>query len=96
MTREVTLPTKDLESVLAYLEGLSVILQTLDTERRGRESTDPLVEQLQSLEDAMYEWSPMPHQERNGQGWAIVDHNLTDLRNRLAQLRAGAQADTDS
>ncbi|CAN5348014.1 hypothetical protein BH24ACT9_BH24ACT9_09080 [soil metagenome] len=96
MSREVTVPTKDLESALAYLEGLSVILQTLDTERRGRESTDPLVEELQALDNALYEWSPLPHQRSSGQGWAIVDHNLSDLRQRLAKLRASADAESDS
>ncbi len=96
MSREVTVSTKDLESALAYLEGLSVILQTLDTERRGRESTDPLVEELQALDNALYEWSPLPHQRSSGQGWAIVDHNLSDLRQRLAKLRASADAESDS
>ncbi len=93
MSREVSVPTRDLESAMAYLEGLSVILQTLDTERRGREATDPLVEELQTLENALYEWSPLPHQRSSGQGWAIVDHNLSDLRHRLTQLRAGADAE---
>ncbi|MBA3292933.1 MAG: hypothetical protein H0T40_04145 [Geodermatophilaceae bacterium] len=96
MSREVSVPTRDLESALAYLEGLSVILQTLDTERRGREATDPLVEELQTLENALYEWSPLPHQRSSGQGWAIVDHNLTDLRQRLTRLRAGADAENSS
>ncbi|MGI8723375.1 MAG: hypothetical protein ACR2JG_14255 [Geodermatophilaceae bacterium] len=92
MSSDISIPTKDLESVLAYLEGLSVILQTLDTERRGREATDPLVEELQALDNALYEWSPLPHQRSSGQGWAIVDHNLTHLRQRLAGLRAGDDA----
>ena len=96
MSREVSVPTRDLESAMAYLEGLSVILQTLDTERRGREATDPLVEELQTLENALYEWSPLPHQRSSGQGWAIVDHNLTDLRQRLTRLRAGADAENSS
>lgn len=96
MSREVTVPTRDLESAMAYLEGLSVILQTLDTERRGREGTDPLVEDLQTLENALYEWSPLPHQRSSGQGWAIVDHNLADLRQRLAQRHASADADAEN
>lgn len=83
MSREVSIATRDLESALAYLEGLSVILQTLDKERRGRDGTDPLVEELQKLENALYEWSPLPHQASSGQGWAIVDHNLAALRERL-------------
>ncbi len=91
MSREVSVPTRDLESALAYLEGLSVILQAFDTERRGRESTDPLAEELQALENALYEWSPLPHQRSSGQGWAIVDHNLTALRDRLAAQRADSE-----
>ncbi len=91
MSREVSVSTRDLESALAYLEGLSVILQTFDTERRGRESTDPLAEELQALENALYEWSPLPHQRSSGQGWAIVDHNLSALRDRLAALQADSE-----
>lgn len=91
MSREVAVATKDLESALAYLEGLSVILQALDTERRGREGTDPLVEELQNMANALYEWSPMPHQATSGQGWAIVDHNLAALRERLAKSQEAAE-----
>ena len=87
MNPEVSVATKDLESALAYLEGLSLILQTLDKERRGRDGADPLAEDLQRLENALYEWSPMPHQATSGQGWAIVDHNLEALRERLARAR---------
>jgi hypothetical protein len=93
MSREVTIATRDLESALAYLEGLSVILQSLDTERRGRDGADPLVEQLLALENALYEWSPLPHQGSSGQGWAIVDHNLEALRQRLAQHQTNATAE---
>lgn len=91
MSREVPVAVRDLESALAYLEGLSLILKTLDNERRGRDGTDPLVEELQNLDNALYEWSPMPHQASSGQGWAIVDHNLAALRQRLAQRREETQ-----
>jgi len=93
MSRAVTVATRDLESALAYLEGLSLILQTLDTERRGRDGTDQLVDELQKLEDALYEWSPLPHQASSGQGWAIVDHNLAALRERLTRSQQDATAD---
>lgn len=96
MSRQITVPRSELEAALAYLEGLGVILRTLDTERRGRDATDPLVEELQSLEDALYEWSPLPHQRSSGQGWAIVDHNLADLRDRLARRCAEAETENAS
>jgi len=92
MSRAVAVATNDLESALAYLEGLSLILQTLDSERRGRDGSDPLVEELQKLENALYEWSPMPHQATSGQGWAIVDHNLEALRQRLSRSQQNAES----
>lgn len=94
MSREVSVPSSELESALGYLEGLSLILQTLDRERRGRDGTDPLIEELQKLENALYEWSPLPHQASAGQGWAMVDHNLSDLRQRLAQRQAKTDAES--
>jgi len=96
MSREVSVPRSELESALGYLEGLSLILQTLDRERRGRDGTDPLVDDLQKLVNALYEWSPLPHQASAGQGWAMVDHNLTDLRQRLARRHAEAEAEHSS
>ena len=96
MPNEATVATHDLEAVLAYLEGLSLILRTLDTEKRGRDGTDPLVAELQRMPTALYEWSPMHHQSTSGQGWAIVDHNMEALRQRLAERYEDATADEPS
>ncbi len=96
MSREVSVSTSELESALGYLEGLSLILRTLDTEKRGRDGADPLVSELQRMPDALYEWSPMHHQGTSGQGWSIVDHNLQALRDRLAKRYADATADSPS
>lgn len=93
MSREVIVPTRDLESALAYFEGLSLILKTLDKEQRGKDGSDPLVAALRQMENALYEWSPLQHQGRSGQGWSIVDHNLEALRQRLAQHQASADSE---
>ncbi len=93
MDREVTVPTHDMEAVLAYLEGLSLILRTLAREKRGRDGSDPLVSELQKMPKALYEWSPLHHQGTSGQGWAIVDHNMEALRQRLAKRYEDATAD---
>ncbi len=93
MSREVSVSTSELESALGYLEGLSLILRTLDTEKRGRDGTDLLVSDLQKMPKALYEWSPLHHQSTSGQGWAIVDHNMEALRDKLAKRYAEATAD---
>ena len=97
MPQEATVATHDLEAALAYLEGLSLILRALDTEHRGRDGSDPLVSELQKMPNALYEWSPMHHQGTSGQGWAIVDHNMAALRERLTARyeAATAEAATD-
>lgn len=93
MADEVTVPSHDLDAALAYLDGLSLILRTLDTERRGRDGADPLLNDLQQMPEALYEWSPLHHQGTSGQGWAIVDHNLEALRERLAKSQEAATAE---
>ncbi len=93
MGQEATVPTHDLEAALAYLEGLSLILRTLDSDKRGRDGSDPLVTELQRLPNALYEWSPLHHQATSGQGWAIVDHNMAALRERLAKRYEAATAE---
>lgn len=96
MSREASIPISELEAALAYLEGLSLILRTLDEDKRGRDGKDPLVTELQNMPTALYEWSPMHHQGTSGQGWSIVDHNLAALRERLARGYAQATADGPS
>lgn len=88
MGSEFTVAAHDLEAALAYLEGLSLILRALDHEQRGRDGTDPLLDELQKLPNALYEWSPLHHQRTSGQGWAIVEHNLQAVRERLAGLQS--------
>lgn len=92
MAREITVAAHDLEAALAYLEGLSLILKTLDKDQRGRKGSEPLVDELQNMPNALYEWSPLHHQQTSGQGWAIVEHNLQALRERLARLQSGEDA----
>lgn len=96
MSREASVPISELEAALAYLEGLSLILRTLDEDKRGRDGKDPLVTELQNMPTALYEWSPMHHQGASGQGWSIVDHNLQALRDRLGKRYADAAADGPS
>lgn len=93
MANEITVAAHDLEAALAYLEGLSLILRTLDTEKRGRDGADPLLVGLQEMPQALYEWSPLHHQGTSGQGWAIVDHNMKTLRQRLVKRYEDASAD---
>lgn len=93
MSREASVPISELEAALAYLEGLSLILRTLDEEKRGRDGKDPLVTELQNMPTALYEWSPMHHQGASGQGWSIVDHNMAALRERLAKHQADASGE---
>lgn len=93
MSRDATVQTEDLRAVLAYLDGLSLILRTFDSEQRGRDGSDPLIEELQALDDAEYEWAPLRYQSDPGQGWGFVDHNLADLRERLVESYGSAALD---
>ncbi|HET7068302.1 MAG TPA: hypothetical protein VFI21_11945 [Nocardioides sp.] len=86
MNTEATVRTEDLGHALDYLEGLQLILETLHKERRGREESDDIVDQLHAL-DGYYptSWDPIRYQFGVGQGWSYVAHNVGELRARLLE-----------
>jgi hypothetical protein len=77
--------TNDLEEALDYLEGLVVILDHFDTERRGMDNPDPLLESLENMDSQGRNWAPLRYQIGVGSGWQFVAENVAALRRRLLE-----------
>jgi len=84
MSPDVTVRTVDLAKTLDLLEGLEVILDTLDQERRGRAGAEPLVEALLDLDSyGATCWEPLRYQDDAGIGWTFMRDHVKELRERL-------------
>lgn len=74
----------DLREAVAYLNGISVILEQLHAEERGRDGQDDaLIAKLQALDQGVSEWAPLRYQNGPGSGWHFVSENVLSLTRRL-------------
>lgn len=85
-----TVRTADLEEALDYLEGLHLILATLDQHGIRNDMEERLAESLGTMDSHGMNWEPLRYQPVDRQGWGYVAANVANLRDRLLEGYADA------